>query len=253
MEDPALAALFAQDVVLMHLVGMNPVVVHGGGPQISDLMRRLGKEPEFVDGRRVTDAESVDIVRMALVGKVNREVVSAVNQHGSYAVGLSGEDAGLIRVRTRDPRLGFVGDVEHVDPAILERLIREDLIPVVATVGVDDAGQAHNINADTAAAAIAGALRAEKLVYLTDVAGVYEDYPDEASLISQIDVEGMERLLTTGKVGEGMIPKLRSCIDALKEGVARAHILDGRVPHVLLLEFFTREGIGTMVTNEATP
>ena len=247
MDDPALADLFAQDVVLMRLVGMNPVIVHGGGPQISDLMRRLGKEPEFVDGLRVTDAETVDIVRMALVGKVNREVVSAINQHGSYAVGLSGEDAGLIRVRTRDPRLGFVGDVEHVDPAILERLIREDLIPVVATVGVDDAGQAHNINADTAAAAIAGALRAEKLVYLTDVAGVYEDYPDEASLISQSDVAGMERLLGTGKVGEGMIPKLRSCIDALKEGVARAHILDGRVPHVLLLEFFTREGIGTMV------
>ena len=249
MEDPALAALFAQDVVLMHLVGIQPVVVHGGGPQISDLMQRLGKEPEFVDGLRVTDAETVDIVRMALVGKVNREVVSAINQHGSYAVGLSGEDAGLIRVRTRDPRLGFVGDVDEVDPAILVRLIREDLIPVVATVGVDDAGQAHNINADTAAAAVAGALQAEKLVYLTDVAGVYEDYPDEASLISQIDVEGMERLLASGKVGEGMIPKLRSCIDALKEGVARAHILDGRVPHALLLEFFTREGIGTMVTN----
>ncbi len=252
MEDPALAELFAQDVVLMHLVGIQPVVVHGGGPQISDLMQRLGKKPEFVDGLRVTDAETVDIVRMALVGKVNREVVSAVNRHGSYAVGLSGEDAGLIRVRTRDPRLGFVGDVEHIDPAILERLIREDLIPVVATVGVDDAGQAHNINADTAAGAIAGALRAEKLVYLTDVAGVYENYPDEASLISQIDVPGMERLLATGRVGEGMIPKLRSCIDALKEGVARAHILDGRVPHALLLEFFTREGIGTMVTNEVT-
>jgi acetylglutamate kinase len=253
MEDPALAELFAQDVVLMHLVGIQPVVVHGGGPQISDLMQRLGKKPEFVDGLRVTDAETVDIVRMALVGKVNREVVSAVNRHGSYAVGLSGEDAGLIRVRTRDPRLGFVGDVEHIDPAILERLIREDLIPVVATVGVDDAGQAHNINADTAAGAIAGALRAEKLVYLTDVAGVYENYPDEASLISQIDVPGMERLLATGRVGEGMIPKLRSCIDALKEGVARAHILDGRVPHALLLEFFTREGIGTMVTNEGMP
>ena len=249
MEDPALAELFAQDVVLMHLVGIQPVVVHGGGPQISDLMQRLGKEPEFVDGLRVTDAETVDIVRMALVGKVNREVVSAINQHGSYAVGLSGEDAGLIRVRTRDPRLGFVGDVDQIEPAILERLIREDLIPVVATVGVDDTGQAHNINADTAAAAIAGALQAEKLVYLTDVAGVYENYPDEASLISQIDVEGMERLLATGKVGEGMIPKLRSCIDALKEGVGRAHILDGRVPHALLLEFFTREGIGTMVTN----
>jgi acetylglutamate kinase len=253
MEDPALADLFAQDVVLMHLVGINPVVVHGGGPQISELMQRLGKEPEFVDGLRVTDAETVDIVRMALVGKVNREVVSSINQHGSYAVGLSGEDADLLTVRTRDPRLGFVGDIERVNPAILERLLREDLIPVVATVGVDDAGQAHNVNADTVAGAIAVALKAEKLVYLTDVLGVYERYPDPDSLISQIDVEGMEQLLAEGKVGEGMIPKLRSCIDAIGEGVARAHILDGRVPHALLLEFFTREGIGTMITNEVTP
>jgi len=253
MEDPALAELFAQDVVLMHLVGIKPVVVHGGGPQISDLMQRLGKEPEFVDGLRVTDAETVDIVRMALVGKVNREVVSAINQHGAYAVGLSGEDANLLLVRTRDPRLGFVGDVEEVNPAIVERLLREDLIPVIATVGVDESGQAHNVNADSVAAAIAAALGAEKLVYLTDVLGVYEDYPDPDSLISQIDVVGMERLLAEEKVGEGMIPKLRSCIEAIGDGVARAHILDGRVPHALLLEFFTREGIGTMITNEVTP
>jgi acetylglutamate kinase len=253
MEDPALAQGFAQDVVLMHLVGIRPVVVHGGGPQISDLMQRLGKQPEFVDGLRVTDAETVDIVRMALVGKVNREIVSAVNQHGSYAVGLSGEDARLLTVRTRDPRLGFVGDVEEVDPAIVERLQREDLIPVIATVGVDESGQAHNVNADTVAAAIAVALRAEKLVYLTDVLGVYEDYPDEASLISRIDVAGMERLLAEEKVGEGMIPKLRSCIEAVDSGVARAHILDGRVPHALLLEFFTREGIGTMITGDEEP
>jgi len=253
MEDPALAERFAQDVVLMHLVGIKPVVVHGGGPQISDLMQRLGKEPEFVDGLRVTDAETVDIVRMALVGKVNREVVSAINQHGAYAVGLSGEDANLLLVRTRDPRLGFVGDVEEVNPAIVERLLREDLIPVIATVGVDESGQAHNVNADAVAAAIAAALGAEKLVYLTDVLGVYEDYPDPESLISQIDVAGMERLLADGKVGEGMIPKLRSCIEAIGDGVARAHILDGRVPHALLLEFFTREGIGTMITNEVAP
>ena len=248
MDDPALAGLFASDVVLMHLVGINPVVVHGGGPQISDLMQRLGKEPEFVDGLRVTDAETVDIVRMALVGKVNREVVSAINRHGAFAVGLSGEDAGLLTVRTRDPRLGFVGDVERVDPAIVERLLREDLIPVIATVGVDESGQAHNVNADAVAAAIAGALGAAKLVYLTDVLGVYEDYPDESTLISRVDVAGMERLLAEGKVGEGMIPKLRSCIAALADGVERAHILDGRVPHALLLEFFTREGIGTMIT-----
>jgi acetylglutamate kinase len=247
MEDPELAELFAQDVVLMRLVGMNPVVVHGGGPQISDLMRRLGKEPEFVDGLRVTDAETVDIVRMALVGKVNREVVASVNRHGSYAVGLSGEDAGLITVGPRDEKLGFVGDIRRIDPSILERLIREELIPVVATVGVDDAGQAYNVNADTVAGAIAEALRAEKLVYLTNVAGLYGDLSDESSLISRIDVDRLAGLAEGGGLSEGMIPKARSCVDAVKSGVARAHILDGRIPHALLLEFFTREGIGTMV------
>ena len=247
MDDPVLADLFAQDIVLMHLVGMNPVVVHGGGPQISDLMRRLGKEPQFVDGLRVTDAETVDIVRMALVGKVNREVVASVNRHGSYAVGLSGEDAGLISVEQRDPRLGFVGDVSAIDASILQRLVREDLIPIVATVGVDTDGQAYNVNADTVAGAIARALQAEKLVYLTDVAGIFEDFGDETSLISRTDVAGLERLVAAGRVSEGMIPKIVSCIDALRGGVNRAHILDGRVPHALLLEFFTREGIGTMV------
>jgi acetylglutamate kinase len=248
MEDPTLADLFAQDVVLMRLVGMNPVVVHGGGPQISDLMRRLGKEPQFVDGLRVTDAETVDIVRMALVGKVNREIVTALNQHGSYAIGLSGEDAGLITVDQRDVRLGFVGDVRRIEPAILERVLREELIPVVATVGIDDTGQAYNVNADAVAGAIAIALEAEKLVYLTDVAGVFEDFGDEGSLVAQTDALGLERLLESGKVGEGMIPKLRSCIEALRGGVRRAHVLDGRMPHALLLEFFTREGIGTMVS-----
>jgi acetylglutamate kinase len=248
MDDPALADLFATDIVLMRLVGMNPVVVHGGGPQISDLMRRLGKEPEFVDGLRVTDAESVDIVRMALVGKVNREIVSALNQHGSYAVGLSGEDAGLIKVTMRDERLGFVGDVESIDASIIERLTREELIPVIATVGVDTEGQAYNVNADTVAGAIAAALPAEKLVYLTNVEGLYADYPDQASLISNIDIAGLEQLEGAGKLSEGMIPKIHSCVDALRNGVARAHILDGRIPHALLLEFFTREGVGTMVT-----
>ena len=245
MEDPALADLFAQDVVLMRLVGMNPVVVHGGGPQISDLMRRLGKEPEFVEGLRVTDGETMDIVRMALVGKVNREVVAGVNRHGSYAVGLSGEDAGLITVVARDPRLGFVGDVRRIDPSILERIVREELIPIVATVGVDEDGQAYNVNADTVAGAIAEALGAEKLVYLTDVAGIYRDFADEKSLISNIGVDDLESL--GDALSEGMIPKVRSCVHALRAGVARAHILDGRIPHALLLEFFTREGIGTMV------
>jgi acetylglutamate kinase len=247
MDDPKLADLFATDVVLMRLVGMNPVVVHGGGPQITDLMRRLGKEPEFVDGRRVTDAETVDIVRMTLVGKVNREIVASVNRHGSYAVGLSGEDAGMIRVDQRDPRLGFVGDVRKINPTIVVRMLREELIPIIATVGVDDDGHAYNVNADTVAGAMAEALDAEKLVYLTDVAGVYGDWPDETSLISGIDVSGMEQLIAGQKVSEGMIPKLESCVSALKHGVRSAHILDGRLPHALLLEFFTREGVGTMV------
>jgi len=255
MEDPALADLFAQDVVLMRLVGMNPVVVHGGGPQISDLMRRLGKEPEFVDGLRVTDAEGVDIVRMALVGKVNREIVASLNQHGSYAVGLSGEDAGLIKVEARDQRLGFVGDVSSVDPSIVHKLVNEELIPVIATVGVDELGQAYNINADTVAGAIAQALGAEKLVYLTDVAGLYGDYGDESTLISQTDVDGIAEMLATGQADGGMIPKLESCLHALHGGVRRAHILDGRIPHALLLEFFTRQGIGTMIdaTNPGVP
>ena len=234
----------------MRLVGMNPVVVHGGGPQITELMQRLGKQPEFVDGLRVTDAETVDIARMALVGKVNREVVAALNQHGSYAVGLSGEDAGLITVEMRDERLGFVGDVSRIDASIVERLIREELIPVIATIGVDLDGQAYNVNADAVAGAIAQALRAEKLVYLTDVAGLYADFPDESSLISRIDVDGLTGMLADGTADGGMIPKLQSCVQALHAGVSRAHILDGRVPHALLLEFFTREGIGTMVVNE---
>ena len=252
MDDPAIAELFAQDVVLMRLVGMNPVVVHGGGPQITDLMRRLGKEPEFVDGMRVTDAETIDIARMALMGKVNRDIVTSLNQHGSYAMGLSGEDAGLLRVVPRDPRLGFVGDVSTVDPAVLERVLREELIPVIATIGVDDMGQAYNVNADAAAGAIAAALRAEKLVYLTDVAGIYEDFGDDSSLISETDVAGLQRLLGAGKVGEGMIPKVRSCIEALEHGVHRAHVLDGRVAHALLLEFFTREGVGTVIDRHSS-
>jgi acetylglutamate kinase len=250
MDDPALADLFAQDVVLMRHVGMNPVVVHGGGPQITDLMARLGKEPEFVDGLRVTDAETIGIVRMALLGQVNPGIVASVNRHGSYAVGLSGEDAGLITVSMRDERLGFVGDVSRIDASIVRRLLNEEMIPVIATIGVDDSGQAYNINADTVAGAIARAVGAEKLVYLTDVAGLYADYPDESSLISRIDVAGLARLEADGKLTEGMIPKIRSCVEALRHGVRRAHILDGRVPHALLLEFFTREGIGTMIVNE---
>jgi acetylglutamate kinase len=226
---------------------MNPVVVHGGGPQISELMRRLGKEPTFVDGLRVTDAETVDIVRMALVGKVNREIVAALNRHGPYAVGLSGEDAGLITVVQRDPRLGFVGDVTRINASVLERQIREELIPIVATIGVDESGQAYNVNADTAAAAIAEALSAEKLVYLTNVAGLYRDLDDPTSLVSQLSTGEVDQMITDGALSEGMLPKIRSCVAALRNGVGRVHLLDGRIPHALLLECFTREGVGTMV------
>jgi acetylglutamate kinase len=239
--------LFAQDVVLMRLVGMNPVVVHGGGPQISDLMRRLGKEPVFVDGLRVTDAETVDIVRMALLGKVNREVVGAINRHGDYAIGLSGEDAGLITVRQRDPRLGFVGDVSAINTSVLVRQLSEEFIPVVASIGVDADGQAYNVNADTVAGAIAEALAAEKLVYLTNVPGLYGDLHDEESLISQISASELAAMLTGGSLSEGMVPKISSCVSALRNGVGRAHLLDGRIPHALLLECFTRQGVGTMV------
>jgi acetylglutamate kinase len=248
MDDPTLAQLFAQDVVLMRSVGMRPVVVHGGGPQIGALMSRLGKEPEFREGLRVTDAETLDIARMVLVGKVNRDIVSEVNVHGPLAVGLSGEDAGLITASRRSPDLGFVGDVEAVNASILERLLSEELIPVVATIGSDLEGQAYNINADTAAGAIAEALSAEKLVYLTNVEGLLKDVADPGSVISQLSGDDLEAMIADGTLTAGMIPKAGSCLRAVRRGVGQAHILDGRVPHALLLEIFTTEGIGTMVS-----
>jgi acetylglutamate kinase len=247
MTDPSLAGLFAQDVVLMRSVGMRPVVVHGGGPQIGALMNRLGKEPEFRQGLRVTDADTLDIARMVLVGKVNRDIVAAINVHGPLAVGLSGEDAGLITATARDPELGYVGDVEAVNPGIIERLLAEDLIPVVATIGSDLGGQAYNINADTAAGAVAEALVAEKLVYMTDVPGVLRDLADPDSLVSSASADELEKLIADGTLTGGMIPKIASCVQAVRGGVRHAHILDGRVPHALLLEMLTRDGIGTMV------
>jgi acetylglutamate kinase len=248
MADPSLAELFAQDVVLMRSVGMRPVVVHGGGPQIGQLMERLGKEPEFRQGLRVTDAETLDIARMVLVGRVNRDIVTSINVHGPLAVGLSGEDAGLITATARAPELGFVGDVEAVNPQIVERLLAEELIPVVATIGSDLEGQAYNINADTAAGAIAEALGAEKLVYLTDVVGLLRDMADAASLVTTVSADELDALLASGALTGGMIPKIASCVRAVRKGVGRAHILDGRVAHALLLEMFTPEGIGTMVS-----
>ncbi len=250
MVDPALAASFAEDVVLMRSVGLRPVVVHGGGPQISDLMERLGKVPEFRDGHRVTDAETVDIARMVLVGKVNREIVSAINLHGPLAVGVSGEDAGLILAEARHPDLGFVGDVHTVNPAILERLLAEDLIPVVSTIGADATGQAYNINADAVAGALAESLGAEKVIYLTDVEGLLADVADQTSLISHISAAALQALVDDGTLSGGMIPKIAACLHAVGHGVGSAHLLDGRLPHVLLLELFSDAGIGTMITAE---
>ena len=249
-------ALFAQDIVLMHAVGMRPVVVHGGGPQISDLMRRLGKTTEFRNGLRVTDKETVEIARMVLVGQVNPQIVAAINVHGPLAVGVSGADAGLIVAEARDPELGFVGDVTDVNPTIVNRLLNEELIPVIATIGSDVSGQAYNINADTVAGAIAEALGAEKLVYLTDIEGLRRFVDDAASLIRQTTPDELDALMANGTIAGGMIPKVESCVHAVRSGVGRAHILDGRIPHVLLLEVFTDAGIGTMVhsnVKSATP
>jgi acetylglutamate kinase len=248
IENEDALALFAQDIVLMRSVGMRPVVIHGGGPQIGELMKRLGMVPEFRDGLRVTDADTLDVARMVLVGKVNRDIVTAMNVHGPLAVGLSGEDAGLIMATPRHPDLGFVGDVDAVNADILDRLLAQDLIPVVATIGGSSEGQAYNINADTAAGAIAEALRAEKLVYLTNIDGLRHDRDDASTLVSTATADEVDAMIANGSVSEGMIPKVASCVRAVRHGVGRAHILDGRTPHALLLEFFTPEGVGTMVT-----
>jgi acetylglutamate kinase len=238
---------FAQDVVLMRAVGIRPVVVHGGGPQIGALMTRLGKESEFRDGLRVTDAETLDIARMVLVGKVNRDIVSAINVHGPLAVGMSGEDANLITAAQSHVDLGFVGNVAVVDPTMLQRLVGEGIIPVVATIGADEAGQAYNINADTVAGALAEALKAEKLIFLTDVEGLRVVPDDPTTSLYQANLDVIDEILRSGGAVEGMKPKIEACAQAVRGGVDRAHILDGRVPHALLLELFTDLGVGTMV------
>ncbi len=250
MVDPILSETFAEDVVLLRSVGLKPVVVHGGGPQIGDLLSRLGKETEFVDGLRVTDEETLDVARMVLVGKVGRDIVGAINVHGAYAVGLSGEDGGLITAAPRNEALGFVGDVVSVQPGIVERLLAENMIPVVSTIGADNSGQAYNINADTVAGALAGALGAEKAIYLTDVPGLLTDVDDAASIVARATIEETRAMIADGTISGGMIPKVEACIEAVESGAASAHMLDGRIPHVLLLELFTDAGIGTMITSE---
>lgn len=257
MTEESLRSAFAEDVALMRLVGIHPVVVHGGGPQISAAMKKLGKEPVFVEGHRVTDAETVEIARMVLVGQVNRDIVGLINAHGDLATGISGEDANLLtterKVGPSNQDLGQVGEVVAVRPGILTNLIRDDFVPIIAPIGCSVDGELHNVNADTAAGAIATALGAEKLIYLTDVEGLYEDLGDTDSLISSLDESQLDDLIISGKLSAGMLPKITSCAAALKTGVHRAHILDGRVHHAILLEVFTPEGIGTMVTADGSP
>jgi acetylglutamate kinase len=253
--DKELDQALAQDVLLLRSVGVRCVLVHGGGPQVDSMMRRVGKEPEFRDGLRVTDAETLEIVRMVLVGKINRDLVATINREAleePVAVGVSGEDAGLLTVTPRDSSLGFVGDVSFVRASVLHRLLDEGLAPVVSTIGADETGQPYNINADEAARAIAAAMGAEKIVYLTAAPGLLEDVNHPSSLVPRLTSAELRERLGHESISAGMIPKLRACADAVDAGVGTAHIIDGRVPHALLIELLTDEGIGTMVKREAS-
>ena len=249
MTKPELKASFARDIALLKFVGMNPVVVHGGGPDISSYSERLGLDVNFVDGLRVTDAPTMELVKMVLIGKINKEIVAQLHVAGVEAVGLSGDDGRLIEARkaTSDGGdLGFVGHVDRINPGILRHL--DEFVPVVASVGVDDEGQSYNINADTVAGALARALGARRVIFLTDVEGVYEDFDDKDSLIGRCSMADVQHMLDGGEVDKGMIPKLTAVVDALKGGVEAAQIVDGRVPHSVIMELFTEEGLGTMVT-----
>jgi acetylglutamate kinase len=260
MIDEALKDSFARDIVLLKFVGINPVVVHGGGPQIGVMLAQLGIESRFVRGMRVTDQATMDVVEMVLVGKTNKEIVTLIHRHGGHAVGLSGKDGELIRARRlklRGPSasggdeeldLGMVGEVAAVNPLVLETLDRSDIIPVIAPVGVGDGGETYNINADLVAGKVAEALRAEKLILLTDVDGIRDA---SGQVLATLDDAQARRLIADGVIGEGMIPKVECCLDALRNGVKQAHIIDGRLRHAILLETFTREGVGTEVIREA--
>ena len=256
-EDEELKASFVRDVILLHYIGLNPVVVHGGGPQIDGVLDKIGKKSKFIEGMRVTDEETMDVVEMVLVGKINKEIVSRINSNGGQAVGLSGMDGNLIRARKMWVHrrgkegqekelvdLGRVGEVESINPEVLLAFRGNKWIPVIAPVGMGPAGEVYNINADLVAGKVAAALQAEKFILLTDVEGVLNN---EKHLISTMDAEMAERFIREGTVGGGMIPKVRCCLDALREGVKKTHIIDGRVKHAILLEIFTDEGIGTQI------
>ncbi|MBC6448529.1 acetylglutamate kinase [Actinokineospora xionganensis] len=252
MVDESLKRAFAEDMVFLRLAGLRPVVVHGGGPQISAMLNRLGIEGEFQAGLRVTNAETMDVVRMVLTGQVSRELVGLINQHGPYAVGISGEDAHLFTAERRtatvdgvEVDLGQVGDVVHVNPEAVMDIVNAGRIPVVSTVAPDRDGLPHNVNADTAAAALAIALEAEKLVVLTDVEGLYADWPDKSSLLHEVRATELEKLLP--RLESGMVPKMEACLRAVVGGVPKAHVIDGRLAHSVLLEVFTTSGVGTMV------
>ncbi len=253
MTDPQLVEDFARDVVLLKYVGMNPIIVHGGGPEITNLMNRLGKEVEFVDGLRVSDSDTVQLAKMVLVGKVNKDIVLRLARHGQPAVGLSGDDGALFRCKRRaapdGTDIGFVGEIDKVDTGVVEH-IAEDYIPVIASVGADRDGNSYNINADEAAGALARALKAYKLVFLTDVAGWLRDAKDPDSLIRSADSNEVEQAID-GDVTGGMNPKLKACVDAIYGGVSASYIIDGRVPHSLIVELFTNDGIGTKITPAA--
>jgi len=254
MAEEHLREAFATDVVLLKYVGMNPVIVHGGGPEITDYMQRLGLEVEFVQGLRVSDEQTVEVAKMVLIGKLNKDIVLRLNRHGQAAVGLCGDDGSLFQIskrRVTNPEggevdLGFVGSIERVDVDVLNH-IAEDYIPVVASVGADTEGRSYNVNADEAAGAVAAALGAYKVIFLTDVEGWLADPADPSSLISEADVAQIRRSVEAGSVAGGMLPKLQACLAAVERGVRFAHIVDGREPHSLLLEMFTDAGIGTMV------
>jgi acetylglutamate kinase len=246
MVDEALRSSFADDVALLHLVGLKPVIVHGGGPQISAAMNQAGVEPQWMEGLRVTDSDTMKVVQATLAGSINPDIVRLINAHGGVATGVSGLDGNLLMAQPKDERLGFVGRVTGVNPGVLQGLMDQGFIPVVAPVARGEDGESYNLNADTAAGALATALGAAKLIYLTDVEGLYRDLVDEESLISRLDVSGLTELLDSGDVSAGMLPKLQSCLEALRSGVSRAHILDGRIQHAVLLEIFTPEGIGTL-------